>query len=107
MFYFLSQYYSNSTHFNIFHYITFRAGMAAVTAFLLCMILGPLFINLTKHRQIRESAKRHDAPGLDQFQVKKEGTSTMGGVFIVSSILLSVALWGNWSNMFVAMTSWV
>src|SRR5580698_4673280 len=107
MFYFLSQYYSNSTHFNIFRYITFRAGMAAVTAFLLCMIFGPVFINLTKKRRIRESAKRHDAPSLDQFQVKKEGTPTMGGVFIVGSILLSVALWGNWSNMFVDMTAWV
>ncbi len=107
MFYFLSQYFSNSTHFNIFHYITFRAGMAAVTAFLLCMILGPVFINLTKQRRIRESAKRHDAPGLDVFQVKKEGTPTMGGVFIVGSILLSVGLWGNWSNMFVTMTAWV
>src|ERR1039458_1449872 len=107
MFYFLSQYYSNSPHFNIFRYITFRAGMAAVTAFLLCMILGPIFINLTKRRRIHESAKRHDAPKLDQFQVKKEGTPTMGGVFIVGSILLSVGLWGNWTNMFVIMTTLV
>ena len=107
MFYFLSQYFLNSSHFNIFRYITFRAGMAGVTAFLLCMILGPLFINLTKQRRIRESAKRRDAPGLEVFQAKKEGTPTMGGVFIIGSILLSVGLWGNWSNMFVAMTSWV
>jgi phospho-N-acetylmuramoyl-pentapeptide-transferase len=107
MFYFLSQYIPNSTHFNIFRYITFRAGMAAVSAFLLCMIFGPVFINLTKQRNISETAKRKDAPGLDQFQVKKEGTPTMGGVFIVGSILLSVGLWGNWTNMFVVMTSWV
>jgi len=107
MFYFLSQYFSNSTHFNIFRYITFRAGMAAVTAFLLCMITGPIFIKLSKRRSIREAAKRHDAPGLDHFQVKKEGTPTMGGIFIVGSILVSVGLWGNLSNMFVAMTSWV
>jgi len=107
MFYFLSQYYANSTHFNIFRYITFRAGMSAVTAFLLCMILGPVFINITKKRRIREAAKRHDAPSLDQFQVKKEGTPTMGGIFIVGSILMSVGLWGNWTNMFVDMTSWV
>src|SRR5580704_2790015 len=107
MFYFLSQYIPNSPHFNIFRYITFRAGMAAVTAFLLCMVFGPIFISLTKQRRIRESAKRHDAPGLDQFQIKKEGTPTMGGVFIVGSILLSVGLWGNWTNMFVNMTSCV
>jgi phospho-N-acetylmuramoyl-pentapeptide-transferase len=107
MFYFLSQYIPNSTHFNIFRYITFRAGMAAVTAFLLCMVMGPVFINLTRRRNIGETAKRRDAPGLDQFQVKKEGTPTMGGVFIVGSILLSVGLWGNWTNMFVVMTAWV
>jgi len=105
MFYFFSQYFYNSTHFNIFRYITFRAGMAAVTAFLLCMILGPIFIHLTRKKRIGESAKRHDAPGLDQFQAKKEGTPTMGGVFIVGSILISVGLWGNWSNLFVRMTS--
>ncbi len=107
MFYFLSQYFNNYSHFNIFRYITFRAGMAVVTAFCLCMILGPIFIRLTKRRRIGESAKRHDAPGLDQFQANKEGTPTMGGVFIVGSILVSVGLWGNWSNMFVQMTSWV
>jgi len=107
MFYFFTQWAPHFPYFNIFRYITFRAGMAAVTAFLLCMIFGPLFINLSKERRIRELAKRQDAPGLDQFQVKKEGTSTMGGVFIVGSILVSVGLWGNWSNMFIMMTSWV
>ncbi len=81
--------------------------MAAVTAFLLCMITGPMFINLSRRRRIGEAAKRHDAPDLDKFQVKKEGTPTMGGVFIVGSILVSVGLWGNWSNMFVTMTAWV
>ncbi len=107
MFYFLSQWAPHLTCFNIFRYITFRSGMAAVTAFLLCMIFGPLFIDLSHKRHIRELAKRRDAPGLDQFQVKKEGTPTMGGVFIVGSILVSVILWGNWSNMFIIMTSWV
>ena len=107
MFYFLSQCASHFPYFNIFRYITFRAGMAAVTAFLLCMIFGPVFIKLSQKRRIRETAKRKDAPGLDQFQVKKEGTPTMGGVFIVGSILVSVALWGNWGNMFIIMTSLV
>ncbi|MDE1921162.1 MAG: phospho-N-acetylmuramoyl-pentapeptide-transferase [Candidatus Omnitrophica bacterium] len=107
MFYFLSQYFTDSRHFNIFHYITFRAGMAGVTAFLLCMILGPVFIRLTKRRRVRESARRHDAPALDPFQAKKEGTPTMGGVFIIGSILASIALWGNWTNSFMVMTTWV
>ncbi len=104
MFYFLSEFMGNISYFNIFRYITFRAGMAAVTAFLLCMILGPIFINLSKKKRIQEIAKREDAPGLDKFQEKKEGTPTMGGIFIIGSILLSVILWGNWNNSLIVMT---
>lgn len=104
MFYFLSNYTDLFTGLNIFRYITLRAGMAAVTAFVLCMIFGPIFINISKQRRIREIAKRTDAPALDQFQNKKEGTPTMGGVFIVGSIVVSVLLWANLENHFILMT---
>ncbi len=107
MFYFLSDLLADQSWANIFRYITFRAGMAAVTAFLLCIILGPLFIAWFKDHRIREIAKRKDAPGLDKFQEKKEGTPTMGGVFIVGSIIISVLLWGNLSNAFVLMTGFI
>lgn len=107
MFYFLSDYADWFAGFNIFRYITFRAGMAAVTAFLLCVIFGPMFIRLSKQRHINEVAKRGDAPALDQFQGKKEGTPTMGGVFIVGSILASVLLWANLGNHFILVTSFV
>ena len=104
MFYFLSDYSYLWPSFNIFHYITFRAGMAGFTSFMLCVIFGPIFIELFKQYRIREVAQRKDAPGLDKFQVKKEGTPTMGGVFIVASILISVFLWGNLSNIFILIT---
>ncbi|MEI7998803.1 MAG: phospho-N-acetylmuramoyl-pentapeptide-transferase [Candidatus Omnitrophota bacterium] len=106
MFYFLSDFSYIWPSLNIFRYITFRAGMAGFTAFVLCVIWGPLFIRVFQHR-VREVAKRTDAPGLDQFQVKKEGTPTMGGVFIIGSILFSVLLWGNLSNTFILMTFFV
>jgi phospho-N-acetylmuramoyl-pentapeptide-transferase len=104
MFYFLSSHTDWFTGLNIFRYITFRAGMAAVTAFVLCLILGPIFIRLSKERRIKEVAKRTDAPALDKFQVKKEGTPTMGGVFIVGSILISVLLWANMENNLILVT---
>src|SRR3989338_5859826 len=107
MFYFLSDLIDLFPAFNIFRYITFRTGMAGVTAFLLCIIFGPLFIRSFKDRRIREIAKRNDAPALDQFQEKKEGTPTMGGVFIVGSILASVLLWGNLTNPFILLTAFV
>ena len=107
MFYFLAGFSHFFSGFNIFRYITFRAGMAMGTAFLLCIIFGPVFIRLFKQRSIREVAKRNDAPALDKFQEKKEGTPTMGGVFIIGSILVSVFLWGNLTNSLVLMTIFI
>ncbi len=107
MFYFLSDFSYIWPSLNIFRYITFRAGLAAFTSFILCIIFGPIFIRLFKENQIREVAKRQDAPGLDKFQVKKEGTPTMGGVFIVGSILVSVLLWGNLTNSLLLMTIFI
>lgn len=107
MFYFLSSFADVFDGLNIFRYITFRAGMAAVTAFVLCIVLGPIFIRMSKQRRIKEIAKRGDAPALDQFQQKKEGTPTMGGIFIIGSILISVLLWANLSNHFIQVTAFV
>ena len=104
MFYFLSNFSYVWPHLNIFRYITFRAGMAGFTAFILCVIFGPIFIRAFTQRRIQEIAKRKDAPGLDPFQTNKEGTPTMGGVFIVGSILVSVLLWGNLTNSLILMT---
>lgn len=107
MFYFLSSFTGSYTGFNIFRYITFRAGMAAVTAFVLCLIFGPAFIRFFNARKIKEINKRKDAPSLDKFQEKKEGTPTMGGVFIIGSIVVSALLWANLANHFIQVTLFV
>ncbi len=101
MFYFLSELRDVYFGFNIFRYITFRTGMAAITTFLLCVILGPIFIRKLRAMKIGEVAKRDDCPDLDQFQSAKEGTPTMGGLFIVGSIIFSVLLWGDLTNRYV------
>ena len=89
--------------FNLFRYITFRASMAAVTTFVLCLLLGNLFIKKYKHF-LQEKVKRSDAPQLDQFQKSKEGIPTMGGIFIVGSIVISVLLWADLTNPFIILT---
>lgn len=104
MFYWLSGLRAVFFEFNIFKYITFRAAMAAVTTFVLCMILGPLFIKFSKKRAIHERAKRDDCPNLDKFQASKEGVPTMGGIFIIGSILISVLLWADLSNQYILLT---
>ncbi len=104
MFYWLSELRSIYFEFNIFKYITFRAAMAAVTTFVLCLILGPIFIKYSRQRALGERAKRDDCPDLDKFQHVKEGVPTMGGIFIIGSILLAVLLWADLGNHYIIMT---
>lgn len=105
MFYYLSSLSDLFFGFNIFRYITFRSGMAAVTTFLLCVIFGPFFIKKLQQFKIQELAKRDDCPDLDKFMHSKQGTPTMGGVFIVGSVLISILLWANLSNPYILLTS--
>ncbi|MCA9409335.1 MAG: phospho-N-acetylmuramoyl-pentapeptide-transferase [Candidatus Omnitrophica bacterium] len=104
MFYFLSGLRDTFSGLNLFRYITFRAGMAAVTTFLLCVIFGPFFIRILKKMKFQEITKRDDCPILDQFQGGKQGTPTMGGIFVVGSIAVSILLWNDLANPYVLMT---
>lgn len=68
------------------------------------MVLGPFFINYLKQRKIRELAQREDCPNLAQFHAAKEGTPTMGGIFIIGSVLISVLLWADLTNRYIIIT---
>ncbi|NTV28474.1 MAG: phospho-N-acetylmuramoyl-pentapeptide-transferase [Candidatus Omnitrophica bacterium] len=105
MFFYLSQFRFEFFPFNIFRYITFRAGMAAVTTFLLCVVVGPWFIRLLKRKSFGEKAERPDVPQLKEFHQTKSGTPTMGGILIVGSILSAVALWADLSNPYILLTA--
>jgi len=105
MFYYLSELRDIFSGFNIFRYITFRTAMAGLTTFLLCIVFGPLIIERLKKMKIREVAKREDCPDLDAFHQPKEGTPTMGGIFIVGSILFSVFLWADLGNRYIIITA--
>ncbi|RZA03441.1 MAG: phospho-N-acetylmuramoyl-pentapeptide-transferase [Proteobacteria bacterium] len=80
--------------FNVFRYITFRSFGAALTAILLALALGPLFIRGLKRLQMGQVV-RTDGP---QTHLKKSGTPTMGGVLILFSMLVSTLLWADLSN---------
>lgn len=101
MFYYLAQFRGDLSALNIFRYITFRAGLAAVTTFLICVIFGPIFIRFMKERSFGEKAARPDCPQLKDFHETKEGTPTMGGLLIVGSILVSVLLWADLTNIYI------
>jgi phospho-N-acetylmuramoyl-pentapeptide-transferase len=83
--------------FNVFRYITFRAAMAAVTALLLALVLGPPMIRLLKKRQIGQ-AIREEGP---KSHLSKAGTPTMGGLLILVAVIVATFLWMELSNRFV------
>jgi phospho-N-acetylmuramoyl-pentapeptide-transferase len=104
MFYYLSNLRDFFFGFNIFKYITFRAAMAAVTTFALCIVFGPIITRYLQGKKIREYAKREDCPDLDKFVNSKQGVPTMGGIFIIGSILLSVLFWADLGNHYILLT---
>lgn len=87
--------------FNVFRYITFRAAMAAATALLLSALLGPLVIKKLGKFKVGERIGKEDCPDLKNLHQGKEGTPTMGGVFILIGIILSVLLWTDLNNRFI------
>jgi phospho-N-acetylmuramoyl-pentapeptide-transferase len=86
---------SSSVHvFNIFKYITVRGFLAFVLSALISIIWGKFFIRYMKNRQFGQTI-RDDGP---QTHKKKSGTPTMGGVFIIGSIIISSIFCGNFSS---------
>jgi phospho-N-acetylmuramoyl-pentapeptide-transferase len=105
MFYLLSLFRGQFAFLNIFRYITFRSASAAVTSFFLCMIFGYFFIHQFRNKKLCDDVHREHCENLKQFQENKKDTPTMGGIFIVGSILMSVFLWADMSNFYVLLTS--
>jgi len=106
MLYYLLEYFRrkfNPPGFGLFHYITFRAGAAAITALVIAFWLGPKIIRLLKAHQIGESAKL-EAP---KTHLSKAGTPTMGGLIVLASILIPSFLWIDLKNGYVMLILFV
>ena len=86
--------------FNVFRYITFRAAYAAVTALVLCFLLGPPVVRWLRRLQVVQPIRK-EGPGTHML---KEGTPTMGGVFVIGSILIAVLLWADLNNRYIVLT---
>jgi phospho-N-acetylmuramoyl-pentapeptide-transferase len=85
------------TIFNVFKYITFRAIYATVTALLMTLLLGPLFIAKLKKIGYSQNV-RDDGPST---HLIKEGTPTSGGLLILFSIIVSSLLWADITNHYI------
>ena len=85
--------------FNLFRYITFRSGAACLTALVVSFILGPPVIRWLKSLQRNGQPIRSDGP--ERHLIEKKGTPTMGGVLILSALVISTLLWVDLRNLYV------
>ncbi len=83
---------------NVFRYITFRTGGAVVTAALFVFLFGPWIIDQLRDRQGKGQPIRTDGP---KSHFSKAGTPTMGGLMILSGVVVSTLLWANPRNPYV------
>ena len=90
--------------FNVFRYITFRAAMAGITAFLITLVIGPGVIRFLARLDLKQTIERVGFSPLYAEHAGKEKTPTMGGLMILGSVTLSTLLWMDLRNRYVWMS---
>jgi len=98
MLYWLTELSDGGDFFNLFRYITFRAGMAFATALIFGFVFGRPLIDLLRRKQGKGQPIRDDGPAS---HFAKAGTPTMGGLLILSALMFSTLLWARLDNPYV------
>ena len=98
MLYWLTSLSDGGDFFNLFRYITFRAGGAFFTALIFGFIFGRPLINVLRRKQGKGQPIRSDGP---EGHFAKAGTPTMGGLLILSALITATVLWARLDNVFV------
>jgi phospho-N-acetylmuramoyl-pentapeptide-transferase len=91
---YLAKFYSG---FHVFQYLTLRGILAAMTALLMALFIGPRMIDLLGRYQIGQRV-RSDGP---KSHLQKSGTPTMGGGLILVAMGIGTLLWADLSSRFV------
>ena len=104
MLYWLTALSDGGDFFNLFRYITFRAGGAFLTSLIFGFVFGPTLIRVLRAKQGKGQPIRDDGP---ESHLAKAGTPTMGGLLIVGALLTSTLLWARLDNPFIWMVLFV
>ncbi|CAA0109973.1 Phospho-N-acetylmuramoyl-pentapeptide-transferase [Halioglobus japonicus] len=91
---YLTQY---ESAFRVFQYLTLRGILAAGTALMISLLVGPVMIRRLKFYQMGQSV-RDDGP---QSHLSKSGTPTMGGALMLVAIAVACLMWGDLSNSYL------
>ena len=97
MLYWLSLFSDGGDVFNLFRYITFRAGGALVTGLVFGFLFGRPLIGLLRRKQGAGQPIRTDGPAHET----KAGTPTMGGALILGAVIVSTLLWARLDNPYI------
>lgn len=81
----------------VFQYITFRTAMAVFTSLLISMAFGGRIIRYLRKLQVGETVRDLGLEG----QLQKQGTPTMGGLIILSAIVIPTLLWAKLHNTYI------
>jgi phospho-N-acetylmuramoyl-pentapeptide-transferase len=82
---------------NVIQYVTFRTGMATITALLVSLLVGSKVIQKLADLKFGQEI-REEGPASHQ---AKRGTPTMGGVLIIGSVIVSTLLWARLDNLYL------
>ena len=98
MLYWMTQFADGGGIFNLFKYITFRAGCAFITALIFGFVFGRPLIDLLRRKQGKGQPIRDDGP---QSHFSKAGTPTMGGLLILSALVFATLVWARLDNPYI------
>ena len=84
----------------VFEYSSTRMALAAITALLLSIFCGPLFIRRLYALKIGQPIRKDECPLLGELHKKKQDTPTMGGLLILVSMVIALLLWMDWAHSF-------
>jgi len=90
MLYLLAEWLGFEGIFNLVRYQTFRVGATLITALIIGLLIGPRFISMLRVRQGKGQPIREDGP---QSHLAKRGTPTMGGLMILTALVLAMLIW--------------
>lgn len=81
----------------MFQYISFRAAMAIIFSLIISLIFGKSIIRFLQKQQVGEIIRDLGLEG----QLAKKGTPTMGGIIILSAIIIPVLLFAKLDNIYI------
>jgi len=100
MLYYLFEFLENNYNLpgtGVFYYISFRSALAIITSLLVSLVFGGQIIKIIKRFQIGEEVRKLGLAGEDQ----KSGTPTMGGLIILSAIIIPTILFAKLQNIYI------